>query len=190
MPRRGWQGFAPTPQGRASALRGRRTRSPALRERRRLQPDARLHLKGDPRRRGNRNRAKRRRRIRQRARRKFPRFLENQADRRPSLDLLRPARASDRRMGRMANHERLHSALGDVPPVEFEQRQAATIALIAVASGDGSLAAISPKPADGFTTKRASTIAVDFVVDRLTGSPNAPDARALTAQAAPQASRR
>jgi hypothetical protein len=31
----------------------------------------------------------------------FPRFLENQADRRPSLDLLRPARASDRRMGRM-----------------------------------------------------------------------------------------
>jgi hypothetical protein len=56
--------------------------------------------------------------------------------------------------------------------------------------GDGSLAAISPKPADGLTTKRASTIAVDFVVDRLTGSPNAPDARALTAQAAPQASRR
>ena len=88
------------------------------------------------------------------------------------------------------NHDRLHSALGDIPPVEFEQRQAATIALIAVASGDGSLAAISPKPADGLTTKRASTIAVDFVVDRLTGSPNAPDARALTAQAAPHASRR
>jgi hypothetical protein len=88
------------------------------------------------------------------------------------------------------NHDRLHSALGDIPPVEFEQRQAATIALIAVASGDESLAAISPKPADGLTTKRASTTAVDFVVDRLTGSPNAPDARALTAQAAPHASRR
>ena len=43
------------------------------------------------------------------------------------------------------NHDRLHSSLGDIPPVEFEQRHAAAIA---------------------FTTRRASTVAVDFEVDR------------------------
>jgi Integrase core domain len=181
------------PAARTGSLDSRGVDGPdrrALRERRRLQPDVRLHLKGGPRRRGNRNRAKRRRRIRQRARRKFPRFLQTEliADRvwtsRVQLELATVEWVA------WFNHDRLHSALGDIPPVEFEQRRAATIALIAAASRDGSLAAIPPKPADGLTTKRASTIAVDFVVDRLTGSPNAPDARALTAQAAPHASRK
>jgi putative transposase len=42
------------------------------------------------------------------------------------------------------NHSRLHEALGDRPPVEFEQLHAAVAAI----SGNGSVAAISPKPAD------------------------------------------
>ena len=42
------------------------------------------------------------------------------------------------------NHDRLHDALGDVPPVEFEQLHAATAAI----SGNGSVAALPPRPAD------------------------------------------
>ena len=42
------------------------------------------------------------------------------------------------------NHDRLHEALGDVPPVEFEQRHAAKAAI----SGNGSVAALPPKAAD------------------------------------------
>jgi putative transposase len=42
------------------------------------------------------------------------------------------------------NHHRLHEALGDVPPVEFEQLHAANAAI----SGDGSVAALSPRAAD------------------------------------------
>jgi len=42
------------------------------------------------------------------------------------------------------NHSRLHQALGDIPPVEFEQAHAATAAI----SGNGSVAVFSPRPAD------------------------------------------
>ena len=42
------------------------------------------------------------------------------------------------------NHDRLHEALGDIPPVEFEQRQAAKTAI----SRNGSVAAVSPRAAD------------------------------------------
>jgi hypothetical protein len=42
------------------------------------------------------------------------------------------------------NHARLHEALGDLPPVEFEHLHAAKAAM----SGKGSVAALSPKPAD------------------------------------------
>ena len=46
---------------------------------------------------------------------------------------------------RWFNHDRLHSSLGDIPPVEYEQRHASAIAL---------------------TTRRASTVAVDLEVNR------------------------
>jgi putative transposase len=42
------------------------------------------------------------------------------------------------------NHSRLHQALGDIPPVEFEQRFAAQAAI----AGNGSVAALSPRAAD------------------------------------------
>ena len=42
------------------------------------------------------------------------------------------------------NHDRLHQALGDIPPVEFEQRHAVEAAI----SGNGSVAAISPRAPD------------------------------------------
>jgi putative transposase len=42
------------------------------------------------------------------------------------------------------NHSRLHQALGDIPPVEFEQRFAAQ----AWISGNGSVAALPPRAAD------------------------------------------
>jgi putative transposase len=85
------------------------------------------------------------------------------------------------------NRQRLHEALGDIPPVEFEQNHATKIASIASISGNGSVTAIAPRPADGLTTRRFSTVGVDLAVDRPIGSQHAPVLRALPAQAAPQA---
>ena len=42
------------------------------------------------------------------------------------------------------NHDRLHEALGDIPPAEFEQRTPRKAAI----SGNGSVAALPPRPAD------------------------------------------
>jgi putative transposase len=42
------------------------------------------------------------------------------------------------------NHSRLHEALGDIPPVEFEQRTAPQAPI----SGNGSIAALAPKPSE------------------------------------------
>jgi Integrase core domain len=48
-----------------------------------------------------------------------------------------------------SNHDRLHSSLGDIPPVEFEQHYAAaTATLKAAISTNGSVTAIPPRAAD------------------------------------------
>jgi putative transposase len=74
------------------------------------------------------------------------------------------------------NHDRLHSSLGDIPPVEFEH--AAAIALDRSISVDGSVAAISPKPANGLTTSRLATVGVDFVAPAQVASTSAPSLQA------------
>ena len=83
------------------------------------------------------------------------------------------------------NHDRLHSSLGDIPPVEFEH--AAAIALDPSISANGSVAAISPKPANGLTTSRLATFGVDFVAPAQVASSSAPLAPSGSAQAAPTA---
>jgi hypothetical protein len=85
------------------------------------------------------------------------------------------------------NHDRLHSSLGDIPPVEYEQHDYAAIAPKASISVDGSVAPLPSKPANGLTTSRRSTIGVDFVVQPSDLSDHAHVARAGSAQAAPTA---
>ncbi|MBA2360362.1 MAG: IS3 family transposase [Actinobacteria bacterium] len=48
------------------------------------------------------------------------------------------------------NHERLHESLGDLPPVEFEAFHAARRLI----SGDGSVAALPPRPAERLSAAR------------------------------------
>jgi hypothetical protein len=89
-----------------------------------------------------------------------------------------------------SNHERLHEALGDIPPVEYEQLHAPKPALIRPISGNGSVAAIAHKPADGLSTRRFSPLGADLELDGLISAENAPVTRTLLAQAAPQAGQR
>lgn len=82
------------------------------------------------------------------------------------------------------NHDRLHSSLGDIPPVEFEQRHAAQVALNPPVSLNGSLATLPPNPANRLTTSRVSTVGVDFAARLSALSANARAAPAGSAQAA------
>jgi putative transposase len=59
------------------------------------------------------------------------------------------------------NHDRLHEALGDIPPVEYEQLHAD-----APISVDESVAALSPKAANGLRMARISTTSLDFAANR------------------------
>jgi Integrase core domain len=84
-----------------------------------------------------------------------------------------------------SNHDRLHSSLGDIPPVEFEQHYAAaTATLKAAISTNGSVTAIPPRAADGLRTSRVLTSRVDFPADARISPLNAPDIRTGPAQAA------
>ena len=71
------------------------------------------------------------------------------------------------------NHDRLHESLGDIPPVEFEQLNA----LKPPITVNGSVAAISPRAANGLTTRRVPTSCVDFVANGPISPENAPVAR-------------
>jgi Integrase core domain len=61
------------------------------------------------------------------------------------------------------NHDRLHEALGDIPPIEFEQLHADTDALNVPISVDGSVAGLASRAAERLTTRRLATAAVDLV---------------------------
>ncbi len=85
------------------------------------------------------------------------------------------------------NHDRLHEALGDIPPVEFEQLHAARDPLIGPIPGSRSVAALSPRASDGLMVRHLEPVGVDFVVDRLIQPQNASDLPALFAPAAIEA---
>ena len=59
------------------------------------------------------------------------------------------------------NHDRLHESLGDIPPVEFEQLHAPDTPI----SGNRSVAAITPRAADGLTTRQVQAVGVDFAAN-------------------------
>ncbi len=63
------------------------------------------------------------------------------------------------------NPRRRHSTLGYLSPIEFERHhtELAQLALEAPISANGSVASISPSASDGLTTRRVSTVGVDFV---------------------------
>ena len=88
------------------------------------------------------------------------------------------------------NHQRLHEALGDIPPVEYEQLHGPEVTPESPISVNGSLTSTRPRAAAGLRTRRGQALGVDFAVDRQIRSANAPVLRALPAQAAPPAGRR
>ena len=62
------------------------------------------------------------------------------------------------------NPRRRHSTLGYLSPIEFERHhtELTQLALEDPISGNGSVAATSPRAADGLTTSRISTVGIDF----------------------------
>ena len=83
------------------------------------------------------------------------------------------------------NHERLHEALGDIPPIEFEQHHALTEPVTGLISGNGSVALTSPSAPGGLRTRRSSTLSVDLAGNSPTPAINGTVVRSAPAQAAP-----
>ena len=67
------------------------------------------------------------------------------------------------------NHARLHSSIGDIPPVEYEQLHAPTAET--ANQPDGSVAASPARAANGLRTRHLATAGVDFAADSLISSP-------------------
>jgi putative transposase len=82
------------------------------------------------------------------------------------------------------NNARLHEALGDIPPVEFEQHHSPTERFEGPFSGNGSVAGVSPRAADGLRTRRLSTIDVDLAANSPIEAVNASAVLTVPAQAA------
>ena len=77
------------------------------------------------------------------------------------------------------NHQRLHEALGDIPPVEFEQHHAPQLALPSPLPDNGSVTAILPRAADRLTTRRLAAVGVDLGLERSTPAENGPVVQTL-----------
>jgi hypothetical protein len=80
------------------------------------------------------------------------------------------------------NNERLHEALGDIPPIEFEQLHAARSRPI---PDDRSVTARSPMHADGLTTSRVEPVDPEIALDGPLVSKDATAVRAQLAKTAP-----
>ena len=71
------------------------------------------------------------------------------------------------------NHDRLHSSLGDIPPIEYEQNYSPAITADALIAANGSVTTLAPTAADALTTRRSSTGGIDFEVKRPISSASA-----------------
>ncbi len=78
------------------------------------------------------------------------------------------------------NHYRLHESLGDIPPAESETLHAQRTLIPA----NGSAAALTPRAAKALTTRRSSTVGLDFAPPGPISAESARVARAGSAQAA------
>ena len=83
------------------------------------------------------------------------------------------------------NHDRLHEALGDIPPIEFEQRHALIPPVDGPLPGNGSVAVTSPRAADGLRTPGLSTLGVDLAGNSPIEAINGTAVRSAPTQAAP-----
>jgi hypothetical protein len=90
-------------------------------------------------------------------------------------------RASDPPVGSV--DDRLHSSIGDIPPIEFE-------AIHAPNPADLSVAAIASRAADGLTASRVATVGVGFAAHISIASEHALVAQNGSAQAATTAVKR
>jgi hypothetical protein len=84
------------------------------------------------------------------------------------------------------NHERLHEALGDIPPIEFEQRHALIQPVDRPFSGNGSVAVTSPRAPDGLRMPRFATLGVDPGATSPIQAINGTVVRSAPTQAAPR----
>ena len=82
------------------------------------------------------------------------------------------------------NHQRLHEALGDIPPVEFEERHALTQPVDDPLPGNGSVAMTSPRAPDRLRMPRVSAITVDLDGNSPIPAVNGTVVRSVPAQAA------
>ena len=63
------------------------------------------------------------------------------------------------------NHQRLHEALGDIPPVEFEHHHAVEVVLRGPISANGLVAGFSDRAADGLRRRCFEAVGVDFAAN-------------------------
>jgi putative transposase len=84
------------------------------------------------------------------------------------------------------NHERLHESLGDIPPVEYEQRWRALTAAKGANPGDQSVLPLAPRAAEALTASRLLAVAAESGRDGADHAPPAAVALAVDVLSGPQ----